>query len=79
LSAAALDAPEAPAGLRITDVTFDQFTLRGVTDGLTGLFNHRYFYERLEAEVARNRPHMERLFFKALGQKPAGHRAIHWR
>jgi len=33
----------------------------------------------LEAEVARNRPHMERLFFKALGQKPAGHRAIHWR
>ena len=28
----------------------------------------------LEAEVARNRPHMERLFFKALGQKqqPSG-------
>lgn len=34
LSAAALDAPDAPAGTRVTEVTFDDFTLRGVTDGV---------------------------------------------
>ena len=28
---------------------------QAVTDGLTGLYNHRYFYERLEHEVARAR------------------------
>jgi GGDEF domain-containing protein len=28
---------------------------QAVTDGLTGLFNHRFFYERLEHEVARAR------------------------
>ncbi|MEI6450337.1 MAG: diguanylate cyclase [Actinomycetes bacterium] len=28
---------------------------RAITDGLTGLFNHRYFYERLEQEIARAR------------------------
>jgi GAF domain-containing protein len=28
---------------------------QAVTDGLTGLFNHRHFYERLEHEVARAR------------------------
>jgi len=28
---------------------------QAITDGLTGLFNHRYFYERLEQEVARAR------------------------
>ena len=26
---------------------------RAITDGLTGLYNHRYFYERLNQEVAR--------------------------
>ena len=26
---------------------------QAITDGLTGLFNHRYFYERLEQEIAR--------------------------
>jgi diguanylate cyclase (GGDEF)-like protein len=26
---------------------------QAITDGLTGLFNHRYFYERLEHEIAR--------------------------
>jgi len=26
---------------------------QAITDGLTGLFNHRYFYERLEQEMAR--------------------------
>ncbi len=28
---------------------------QAITDGLTGLFNHRYFYERLEQECARAR------------------------
>ncbi len=28
---------------------------QATTDGLTGLFNHRYFYERLNAEIARAR------------------------
>jgi GGDEF domain-containing protein len=28
---------------------------QAVTDGLTGLFNHRHFYERLEQEIARAR------------------------
>ena len=28
---------------------------RAITDGLTGLYNHRYFYERLGQEVARAR------------------------
>ena len=28
---------------------------QALTDGLTGLYNHRYFYERLEQEVARAR------------------------
>jgi diguanylate cyclase (GGDEF)-like protein len=28
---------------------------QAITDGLTGLFNHRYFYERLDQEVARAR------------------------
>jgi GGDEF domain-containing protein len=28
---------------------------QAITDGLTGLFNHRYFYERLEQELARAR------------------------
>ncbi len=28
---------------------------QAVTDGLTGLFNHRYFYERLDQEIARAR------------------------
>jgi len=28
---------------------------QAITDGLTGLFNHRYFYERLEEEIARAR------------------------
>jgi len=27
--------------------------LRAITDGLTGLYNHRYFYERLNQEIAR--------------------------
>ena len=28
---------------------------QAITDGLTGLYNHRYFYERLEQEIARAR------------------------
>ncbi len=28
---------------------------RAITDGLTGLYNHRYFYERLNQEIARAR------------------------
>ena len=52
------------------------------TDGLTGLYNHRYFQERLEQELARARQHDERLallfadldHFKAFNDR-AGHQA----
>jgi diguanylate cyclase (GGDEF)-like protein len=33
---------------------FETFKLQAITDGLTGLYNHRYFYERLEGEVAKS-------------------------
>ena len=33
---------------------YTQATLRANTDGLTGLYNHRHFHERLEQEVARS-------------------------
>ena len=32
---------------------YTQATIRANTDGLTGLYNHRHFHERLEQEVAR--------------------------
>jgi len=32
---------------------FTQATVRANTDGLTGLYNHRHFHERLEQEIAR--------------------------
>jgi len=32
---------------------YTQATLRANTDGLTGLYNHRHFHERLEQEIAR--------------------------
>jgi len=52
------------------------------TDGLTGLYNHRYFQERLEQELARARQNDERLallfadldHFKAFNDR-AGHQA----
>jgi len=52
------------------------------TDGLTGLYNHRYFQERLEQELARARSHEEQLgllfcdldHFKAYNDA-AGHQA----
>jgi diguanylate cyclase (GGDEF)-like protein len=31
---------------------YDRIEQQAITDGLTGLFNHRYFYKRLEEEVA---------------------------
>ncbi len=34
---------------------FDALTQLAVTDGLTGLHNHRHFYDRLDSEVARAR------------------------
>ncbi len=34
---------------------YDAVQLQAITDGLTGVYNHRYFYERLAQEVARSR------------------------
>jgi diguanylate cyclase (GGDEF)-like protein len=34
---------------------YETFRLQAITDGLTGIYNHRYFYERLEEEVAKSR------------------------
>jgi diguanylate cyclase (GGDEF)-like protein len=34
---------------------YDRLEEQAITDGLTGLFNHRFFYDRLGAEVARAR------------------------
>jgi len=33
---------------------YTQATIRANTDGLTGLYNHRHFHERLEQEIARS-------------------------
>jgi GGDEF domain-containing protein len=34
---------------------YDRLQIEAITDGLTGLFNHRHFYERLNAEITRSR------------------------
>ena len=34
---------------------YDRLEEQAITDGLTGLYNHRFFYDRLNAEVARAR------------------------
>ena len=34
---------------------YDRLEEQAITDGLTGLYNHRFFYDRLSAEVARAR------------------------
>ena len=34
---------------------YETLKLQAITDGLTGLHNHRYFYERLEEEVAKSK------------------------
>lgn len=44
----------ANAALEEANAHLRELTLR---DGLTGLYNHRYFQERLQAEVARSRRH----------------------
>jgi diguanylate cyclase (GGDEF)-like protein len=44
------------AGLAIVNARLShRLEEQATTDGLTGLFNHRYFYERLNAEIARAR------------------------
>jgi len=44
------------AGAAIQDAhLFDTLTQQAITDGLTGLHNHRFFYERLDSEIARAR------------------------
>jgi diguanylate cyclase (GGDEF)-like protein len=34
---------------------YDRLQVQAITDGLTGLFNHRHFYDRLHAEITRSR------------------------
>jgi len=34
---------------------YDHLEVQAITDGLTGLYNHRHFYDRLEAEITRSR------------------------
>jgi GGDEF domain-containing protein len=34
---------------------YDRLEVQAITDGLTGLYNHRFFYDRLNAEVTRSR------------------------
>jgi diguanylate cyclase (GGDEF)-like protein len=34
---------------------YDRLEEQAITDGLTGLYNHRFFYDRLKAEVTRGR------------------------
>ncbi|MBM2824390.1 MAG: diguanylate cyclase and metal-dependent phosphohydrolase [Dehalococcoidales bacterium] len=33
---------------------YSQAVMQAITDGLTGLYNHRHFHERLEQEISRN-------------------------
>jgi len=40
---------------------YDRLEVEAITDGLTGLFNHRYFYERLEAEITRSRRYRQQV------------------
>lgn len=35
--------------------SFEEIKLEAITDGLTGLYNHRYFHERLDEEIERAR------------------------
>jgi diguanylate cyclase (GGDEF)-like protein len=34
---------------------YDRLEVQAITDGLTGLYNHQFFYDRLNAEIARSR------------------------
>jgi GAF domain-containing protein len=67
---------------------YETIELQAITDGLTGLFNHRHFFERLRAEVIRARRYDFSLSvlmidlddFKTFNDRfghPAGDRVLH--
>ncbi len=49
------------AMLRAAAIRFSRAELEAITDGLTGLYNHRYLHERLEEELQRSRHHESEL------------------
>jgi len=49
------------AMLRAAAIRFSRAEVEAMTDGLTGLYNHRYLHERLEEELERTRRHASTL------------------
>ena len=49
------------AMLRAAAIRFSRAEVEAITDGLTGLYNHRYLHERLEEELERTRRHASTL------------------
>ncbi len=49
------------AMLQAAAIRFSRAEVEAITDGLTGLYNHRYLHERLEEEIERARRHKTRL------------------
>ncbi len=49
------------AMLRSAAIRFSRAEVEAMTDGLTGLYNHRYLHERLEEELERTRRHASTL------------------
>ena len=49
------------AMLRAAAIRFSRAEVEAITDGLTGLYNHRYLHERLEEEIERARRQKTRL------------------
>ena len=42
--------------LQSAAIRFSRAEVEAITDGLTGLYNHRYLHERLEEELERAAP-----------------------
>ena len=49
------------AMLQVAAIRFSRAEVEAITDGLTGLYNHRYLHERLEEELERARRHQGKL------------------
>jgi diguanylate cyclase (GGDEF)-like protein len=47
--------------LQTAAIRFSRAEVEAITDGLTGLYNHRYLHERLEEELERARRHETRV------------------